>query len=77
MNDKHIVSSFDNDLETIQAHVMKMGGLVEEAILDASKSLKNHDEELAEQVRNNDKIIDALEEHCWNGLEVERWEPFD
>ena len=62
MNDKHIVSSFDNDLETIQAHVMKMGGLVEEAILDASKSLKNHDEELAEQVRNNDKIIDALEE---------------
>jgi phosphate transport system protein len=62
MNDKHIVSSFDSDLEQIQAHIMKMGGLVEEAILDASKSLKNRDEELAEQVRNNDKAIDALEE---------------
>ncbi len=62
MNDKHIVSSFDSDLEQIQAHIMKMGGLVEEAILEASKSLKNRDEELAEQVRNNDKAIDALEE---------------
>ncbi|MFO8128032.1 MAG: phosphate transport system regulatory protein PhoU, partial [Yoonia sp.] len=28
MNDKHIVSSFDRDLESIQATVMKMGGLV-------------------------------------------------
>ena len=62
MNDKHIVSAFDADLEKVQAHIMKMGGLVEEAILDASKSLKNRDEELAEQVRNNDKAIDALEE---------------
>ncbi|GAA6165301.1 phosphate signaling complex protein PhoU [Pelagimonas sp. KU-00592-HH] len=62
MNDKHIVSSFDSDLEQIQAHIMKMGGLVEEAILDASKSLKNRDEELAEIVRNNDKAIDQLEQ---------------
>ncbi|WP_299355689.1 phosphate signaling complex protein PhoU [uncultured Shimia sp.] len=62
MNDKHIVSAFDSDLELIQAHVMKMGGLVEEAILDASKSLKNNDDELAEQVRANDKAIDLLEE---------------
>ncbi|MDP2581400.1 phosphate signaling complex protein PhoU [Shimia thalassica] len=62
MNDKHIVSSFDAELEQIQAHIMKMGGLVEEAILDASKSLKNRDEELAEQVRANDKAIDALEQ---------------
>ncbi|MEQ9693853.1 phosphate signaling complex protein PhoU [Shimia sp. SDUM112013] len=62
MNDKHIVSSFDAELEQIQAHIMKMGGLVEEAILDASKSLKNRDEELAEQVRENDKAIDRLEQ---------------
>ncbi len=40
MNDKHIVSAFDADLEKVQAHIMKMGGLVEEAILDASKSLR-------------------------------------
>lgn len=62
MNEKHILSAFDSDLEQIQAHIMKMGGLAEEAILDASKSLKNLDEELAEQVRANDKVIDQLEE---------------
>ena len=61
MNDAHIVSSFDRDLEGIQAHVMKMGGLVEAAILDASKSLKNRDEELAEQVVEGDRVIDDLE----------------
>ncbi|PSL19408.1 phosphate signaling complex protein PhoU [Shimia abyssi] len=61
MNEQHIVTGFDRDLEAIQAQVMKMGGLVEAAILDASKSLKNQDEELAEQVRSADKQIDELE----------------
>ncbi|SEP11461.1 phosphate uptake regulator, PhoU [Salinihabitans flavidus] len=62
MTDSHIVSAFDRDLEKIQAHIMKMGGLVESAILDASKSLKTRDEELAEKVRRDDKAIDELEE---------------
>ncbi len=61
-SEQHIVSAFDRDLEGIQAQIMKMGGLVEAAILDASTSLETRDEELAEQVRKNDKIIDALEE---------------
>ena len=60
--DLHIVSSFDRDLEEIQAHIMKMGGLVEEAILDASQSLIKRDEELSQQVRERDAAIDALEE---------------
>ena len=58
----HIVRSFDRDLETIQALVMRMGGMVEAAILDAAKALETRDNELAEQVRRNDKAIDALEE---------------
>ncbi|MGH1356589.1 MAG: phosphate signaling complex protein PhoU [Thalassovita sp.] len=62
MSDKHIVSAFDRDLEAIQAQILKMGGLVEEAILDAAKSLEERDEELAEQVRNSDRAIDDLEE---------------
>lgn len=62
MQDQHIVSSFDRDLEGIQALIMKMGGLVEVAISDATKALENRDEELAELVRNRDKAIDALEE---------------
>src|SRR6056297_851674 len=59
---QHIVSSFDRDLEGIQARIMKMGGLVEKAILDAATSLETRDEELAEQVRASDRLIDDLEE---------------
>ena len=61
MSETHIVKSFDRDLEAIQAQIMKMGGLVEEAILKASQSLEERDEELAEKVRNSDKAIDDLE----------------
>ena len=62
MHDQHIASAFDRDLEGIQARIMKMGGLVEEAILSAAESLETRDEELAEKVRAGDKAIDALEE---------------
>ena len=62
MNDKHIASAFDRDLEAIQAQIMKMGGMVENAILEAAISLETRDEERAEAVRVADKAIDALEE---------------
>ncbi len=62
MNDTHIVSSFDRDLESVQAHIMKMGGLVEDSILQASKALRDRDPELSQKVREGDKAIDALEE---------------
>ena len=58
----HIASAFDRDLEAIQALIMKMGGLVERAILDAATSLETRDEELADRVRRNDRAIDELEE---------------
>ena len=62
MTHTHIASAFDRDLEAIQAHVMRMGGLVEAAILDAAEALETRDEELAQRVRAGDKAIDALEE---------------
>ncbi|AML52679.1 phosphate signaling complex protein PhoU [Falsihalocynthiibacter arcticus] len=62
MQEQHIVSSFDRDLESIQALIMKMGGLVEVAISDATRALEDRDEELAQQVRHRDKAIDALED---------------
>ncbi len=62
MSNQHIASAFDRDLETIQARIMKMGGLVERAISDAARSLETRDEELAEEVRGRDKAIDILEE---------------
>ena len=62
MQDQHIVSAFDRDLEAIQALIMKMGGMVETAILDSVESLQTRDIELAEATRKGDKAIDALEE---------------
>jgi phosphate transport system protein len=61
-SEKHIASVFDRDLEAIQAMIMKMGGLVEAAILSAAQALDTRDEELAEKVRQGDTAIDALEE---------------
>ncbi|MEP2639390.1 phosphate signaling complex protein PhoU [Roseobacter sp.] len=62
MQEQHIASAFDRDLETIQAKIMKMGGLVEAAIRDGATSLDTRDEDLAERVRANDRMIDTLEE---------------
>ena len=62
MSNQHIASAFDRDLEAIQTKIMKMGGLVEAAILEGAVSLETRDEERAEKVRAADKIIDRLEE---------------
>ena len=62
MSDQHIASAFDRDLEGVQAQIMKMGGLVEDAIRLGAQSLETRDEELAEQVRAADKSVDALED---------------
>jgi len=60
-NEKHIASVFDRDLEAVQAHIMKMGGMVEVSILDAARSLEHRDEDLAADVRTRDRAIDELE----------------
>ncbi|MFP1643521.1 phosphate signaling complex protein PhoU [Pontitalea aquivivens] len=62
MSGQHIVSSFDRDLEKVQALVAKMGGMVEAAILEAAQALETRDDELAREVRRRDKDIDTLEE---------------
>lgn len=59
--EKHILSAFDRDLETVQALVVRMGGMVEGAIRDAALALENLDSELADEVRRRDKAIDAIE----------------
>ncbi|MFN3847185.1 MAG: phosphate transport system regulatory protein PhoU, partial [Paracoccaceae bacterium] len=50
----HIMGAFDRDLESVQAMIMKMGGLVEEAILSAAQALATRDEELADKVQRGD-----------------------
>lgn len=61
-NEPHIARAFDRDLEGVQALVLKMGGLVEAALLDAAEALETRDDELAATIRAGDKAIDALEE---------------
>ena len=60
-NQEHIVSSFDRDLEGIQALIMKMGGLVEDSIVNAARALETRDAELAQNVRKADRAVDELE----------------
>ncbi|WP_341861441.1 phosphate signaling complex protein PhoU [Gymnodinialimonas sp. 57CJ19] len=60
-NQEHIVSSFDRDLEGIQTKIMRMGGMVEESIANASTALTTRDIELAQAVRKADRTIDAAE----------------
>ncbi|MCC1480044.1 phosphate signaling complex protein PhoU [Roseibaca sp. Y0-43] len=62
----HIVTSFDKDLEAINLSVLKMGGQVEAAILEAARALETRDEELAQTVVDGDKAIDAAEENINN-----------
>jgi phosphate transport system protein len=62
MTTAHILSAFDRDLEAAQALVMRMGGMVETALLDAAEALDTRDEDLAARVRAGDAAIDALEE---------------
>jgi phosphate transport system protein len=61
-NTSHILSAFDRDLESVQALVMRMGGLVEKSLLDAAEALDARDDDLASRVRAGDKAIDALED---------------
>jgi phosphate transport system protein len=62
MSTAHILTAFDRDLEAAQALVMRMGGLVETALLDAAEALDTRDEDKAARVRAGDAAIDALED---------------
>jgi phosphate transport system protein len=58
----HIRTAFDRALESVQVQVMRMGGLVEEALLKAAEAHETRDTALAEAVRAQDADIDAMEE---------------
>lgn len=58
---EHIVSAFDNDLETIEARISEMGGLAEELLAGALEAVETRDTKLAEQVVARDKKLDQME----------------
>ncbi len=62
MTTKHISSAFDRDLQGVQTMLMKMAGLVDEAMNRAAEAFETSNLEMAEAVRKNDRAIDVLEE---------------
>ena len=61
-SDQHIVSSFDGDLEALQAHLIRLSALVETALVAAATALEAQDVPVAEKVIAGDKAIDDLED---------------
>ncbi len=59
---KHIASAFDRDIETLQALIMKMGGLVEDSIHKASAALRDLDMDGATAVVRMDGAVDELQD---------------
>ena len=62
MQSQHIQTAYDRELESIQAQIMRMGGLVEEAIRNAAAALADLDIELANATVERDHTIDELDE---------------
>jgi phosphate transport system protein len=66
--DRHISKQFNSDLEAIQAHVLQMGGVVEQQLADAIQSLENADSELAQQVliaeQKSNEFEVSIDEEC-------------
>lgn len=58
---KHIVRSFDEDLQALGAQIAEMGGLAEEQLTRALEAVANRDSELADAVIAADKRLDYME----------------
>lgn len=61
-SDLHIMAAFDRDLEALQAHLVRLSGLVEAALVASAKALRSQDLATADQVIDNDTAVDELEE---------------
>lgn len=59
--DKHISKQFNVDLEHLRAHLLEMGGLVEEQVTDAVRALETADGDLAEKVLKTEDTVDKWE----------------
>ena len=61
MPHEHISRQFDNELETVRARVLQMGGLVEKQITDAIEAMSNGDLELMNKVEEEDRRVNAFD----------------
>jgi phosphate transport system protein len=61
-NHEHIVSSYEEELASLNNKIAKMGGLAEQVLGQSIDSLQGRDPELAGNTIQQDEIIDALEQ---------------
>ena len=61
MNEKHLSSQFDSDLNKVSSRLMEMGGLVEMQIQGAMAALSNFSVALINDVLDTEEKVDALE----------------
>lgn len=61
MSDKHLSSQFDSDLNTINAHLLEMGGLVEAQVANVMKAFSTMDAELAAEVMKTETEVNTFE----------------
>jgi phosphate transport system protein len=68
MGNEHTVKQFDNELESIKARVLQMGGLVEQQITQAIEALSTLNATLADAVNQQDHAVNrfevSLDEDC-------------
>jgi phosphate transport system protein len=58
---EHTVKVFDDEIGKLRGLISQMGGLAEQAIVDAMTALQRSDLDLAQRVRMADKRIDVIE----------------
>lgn len=59
--DNHISQRFNTDLENLKTDFLEMGGLVENQISDAIRSISEMDSSLAQRVLQNEPTVDTME----------------
>ena len=61
MNDKHLSSQFDSELNSVSSLVMELGGMVESQIHQAVYALAQFDPEAADRVMETEHSVNAME----------------
>ena len=61
MQEKHLSSQFDRELNQVSSHVLELGGMVEMQIRQAIYALAEFSAEVADQVEGTERRVNALE----------------
>jgi len=61
MSRHHISSSFDVELNSLRSKIVKMSNLVEEQYKNALIAMQDKDQELADKVRETDRLVDQMD----------------